>query len=175
MHLFLLSLPSCKNNPARAASSHKGNMLWHPSGPRAPNLVKSWCRGLSSSPLLFFWPTHQRAGCVLAANETLAVNRPPRQKRPHHPAPGAPGTVLFSSRSPGWQPQCTHARARARQPRSKLSLRRAPSELSQRRRDAEVLPRNHPDVSNPLGFSLPPATPSSSPRSRHPPDGAQNA
>lgn len=119
--------------------------------------------------LVFFWQTHQQAGCVLAANETLAVNRLPRQKRRHHPAPGAPGSVLFSSQSARWQLQCTHART----PRSKLSLQRAPSNLSQRRRDVVVLPTITQMFPISWASPLPHPRPSS-PHRRRPLDWIQN-
>lgn len=115
---FYTQWPHCVSLVHRAAN-HKENTLWHTSQQCAPNILKSCCM------VTFFIPNASTSWLYFTATETLAVNRTPIKSS---------GTIqclerlaLSYSLAKLVSGSCTHAHW----PRSKLSLQRALSNLSQ--------------------------------------------
>lgn len=103
-----------------AANHKENNMLWHASPQRAPIILKSCCM------VSFLVPNAPTSWLHFSPTETLAVNRVPIKSS---------GTIqrlerlaLSSFPARPVSGSCTHAHW----PRSKLSLQRALSNLSQR-------------------------------------------
>lgn len=156
-HAFILSLhPHLR----RAAPHHKGNMLWHPSGPGAPNIVRSWCRDLSSFVVVLLLLLHP--SWFFLANTSTSWLRFSRewnvgcqQTSPSKAA--APSSARSAWLCPLFQPE--RSLAAAVHTRTHAEVKAVTSEGTVESQPAPAwrgsAPYNHPDVSNQLGFSSP--------------------